>query len=211
MLLLVFITDFAKISLATDHVRPSRKPETWNIGPLIAVSVVLGLMMVAEALLVLWSGWSRCGLAASDNALYTFSFLTLLYFAAFSIVSARERRWFWATMPSKAVVAAVLAETLVGTGLTRVGLPGLMPLPWPQTLAIFAGAMVSCLVINDTVKVAMIKWRVPNAVARKTVDLTPQIAKRAYELYEQRDRQDGRAVQDWGQAEREIRKNESHQ
>jgi hypothetical protein len=44
------------------------------------------------------------------------------------------------------------------------------------------------------VKVAMIKWRVPNAVAGKTVDLTPQIAKRAYELYEQRDRQDGRAV-----------------
>ena len=38
MLLLVFITDFAKISLATDHVRSSRKPETWNIGPLIMVS-----------------------------------------------------------------------------------------------------------------------------------------------------------------------------
>ncbi len=157
MLLLVFITDFAKISLATDHVRPSRKPETWNIGPLITVSVVLGALMVAEALLVLWSGWSRCGLATSDHALYTFCFLTLLYFAAFSIVSARERRWFWATMPSKAVVAAVMAETLVGTILTRVGLPDLMPLPWRQTLAIFAYAMVSCLVVNDAVKVVMIK------------------------------------------------------
>jgi H+-transporting ATPase len=54
MLLLVFITDFAKISLATDRVRASRKPETWNIGPLITVSVVLGALMVAEALLVLW-------------------------------------------------------------------------------------------------------------------------------------------------------------
>ena len=32
MLLLIFMTDFAKIALATDHVRPSRKPETWNIG-----------------------------------------------------------------------------------------------------------------------------------------------------------------------------------
>jgi len=115
MLLLVFMTDFAKISLATDRVRPSRKPETWNIGPLIMVSVVLGVLMVAEALLVLWIGWSRLGLATDSNALYTFSFLTLLYFAAFSIVSARERRWFWATMPSKPVVAAVMAETLVGT------------------------------------------------------------------------------------------------
>jgi hypothetical protein len=30
MLLLVFITDFAKISLATDHVRPPKTPETWK-------------------------------------------------------------------------------------------------------------------------------------------------------------------------------------
>jgi hypothetical protein len=69
--------------------------------------------------------------------------------------------------------------------------------------------MVACLVVNDAVKVAMIKWRVPNAVANKPAELTPQIAKRAYELYEQRGRQDGRAVEDWGRAEREIRKGES--
>jgi hypothetical protein len=40
-------------------------------------------------------------------------------------------------------------------------------------------------------------------------DLTPRITRRAYELYEQRGRQDGRAVQDWNQAEREIRENEA--
>lgn len=91
-------------------------------------------------------------------ALYTFSFLTLLYFAAFSIVSARERRWFWTAMPSKAVAIAAVAEVLAGTILTHVGIPGLMPLPWSQTLMIFAYAMVSCLVVNDAVKVAMIKW-----------------------------------------------------
>jgi plasma-membrane proton-efflux P-type ATPase len=166
MLLLVFITDFAKISLATDRVRPSKKPETWNIGYLITVSMVLGVLMVVEALLVLWIGWSRGGLAMSDNALYTFSFLTLLYFAAFSIVSARERCWFWATMPSKAVVAAVMAETLIGTVLTFVGLPGLRSLPWWQMLAILAYAMVSCLIVNDAVKVAMIKWRVLSDASR---------------------------------------------
>jgi hypothetical protein len=99
-------------------------------------------------------------LATNDNALHTFSFLTLLYFAAFSIVSARERRWFWATMPSQAVAAAVMAEMLVGTLLTFVGLPGLMPLPWWQTLAVFVYALVVCLGINDALKVAMIKWRV---------------------------------------------------
>jgi H+-transporting ATPase len=37
-------------------------------------------------------------------------------------------------------------------------------------------------------------------------DLTPQIAKRAYELYEERTRKVGRADQDWTRAEREIQK-----
>jgi plasma-membrane proton-efflux P-type ATPase len=165
MLLLVFMTDFAKIALATDHVRPSKKPETWNIGGFITVSVVLGVAMLAEALFLLWIGWSRFGLATNNNALYTFSFLTLLYLAVFSIVSARERRSFWATMPSKTLVAAIVADALTGTVLTFVGLPGLMPLPWWQTLTVFGYAMVSCLVVNDAVKVAMIKWRVPTAVA----------------------------------------------
>jgi hypothetical protein len=145
------------------------------------VSVVLGIAMVAEALFLLYIGWSRFGLATNDNALYTFSFLTLLYLAVFSIVSARERRWFWSTMPSKTLVAALALEALVGTGLTLVGLPGLIPLPWWQTFTILAYALVSCLVVNDAVKVAMIRWRVPMAVAEKPLDRTPQIAKRAYE------------------------------
>jgi plasma-membrane proton-efflux P-type ATPase len=165
MLLLTFLTDFAKITLATDHVRSSKKPETWNIGGFITVSVVLGVAMVAEALLFLRIGWSHFGLATNNSALYTFSFLMLLYFAVFSVVSARERRAFWSTMPSKALVAALMADALTGTILTRVGLPELIPLPWAQTLAIFAYAVVSCLVVNDALKVMMIKWRVPTAIA----------------------------------------------
>ena len=179
MLLLVFMTDFAKIALATDHVRPSNKPETWNIGGFVMVSIVLGVAMVAESLLLLWLGWSWFGLETNNNALYTFSFLMLLYFAVFSVVSARERRWFWATMPSKTLMVALLTDALAGTVLTFVGLPDLRPLPWWQTLTIFAYALVSCLVVNDAVKVAMIKWRVLKAVAKKPVDLTPEIAKRA--------------------------------
>ncbi len=46
----------------------------------------------------------------------------------------------------------------------------------------------------------------PEAKAEPPADLTPQIAKRAYELYEQRARKDGAAVQDWEKAEREIQK-----
>jgi hypothetical protein len=146
-------------------VQPSKKPETWKIGGFILVSVVLGLAMVAEALLCLWFGWTRFGLATHDSTLYTFSFLLLLYLAVFSVVSARERRAFWSTMPSKTLTAALAADALIGTALTRVGLPGLTGLPWLRTMAIFGYAAVSCLVVNDMLKVVMIRWRVPAAVA----------------------------------------------
>lgn len=166
MLLLVFMTDFAKIALATDQVRPSRRPETWNIGGFVAVSVVLGVAMVAEALLALYFCWSRFGLSTNDGALYTFSFLTLLYLAVFSIVSARERRRFWATMPSKTLMAALAADALLGTILALAGIPGLPPLPLWQMLAIFAYAMVSCLVVNDTIKISLIRRCVAVEVRR---------------------------------------------
>jgi len=165
MLLLVFLTDFAKISLATDHVRPSKRPETWNIGGFVTVSVVLGVAMVAETLLLLWIGWSRFGLNTDSDALHTFSFLMLLYFGVFSVVSARERRWFWATLPSKTFRSAIGADAIIGTALTLIGLPGLRPLPWWQTLTIFVYAMAACLLLNDSLKVMMLKWRVPAAAA----------------------------------------------
>ncbi|MBV6448699.1 MAG: Potassium-transporting ATPase ATP-binding subunit [Nitrosomonas sp.] len=158
MLLLVFLMDFAKIALATDDVRPSRQPETWNIGGSITLAVVLGIAMVIESLLLLWFGWMHLGLADNDSALHTFSFLTLFYFAVFSIVSARERHFFWATIPSTTLLIALISVTLIGTALTFLQLPGLEALPWQQTLAIFAYAMASCLAVNDVIKVALIKW-----------------------------------------------------
>jgi F-type H+-transporting ATPase subunit b len=48
----------------------------------------------------------------------------------------------------------------------------------------------------------------PEAKPETSADLTPQIAKRAYELYEQRGRKSDSATQDWSQAEREIQKAE---
>ena len=89
-----------------------------------------------------------------------------------------SRHSFWSTMPSKTLLAALTADALIGTFLTFVSIQGLAPLPWWQRLIIFAYAMVACLMVNDTIKVALIKWRIPSAVARTRVNMTPQIAKR---------------------------------
>ena len=49
----------------------------------------------------------------------------------------------------------------------------------------------------------------PDVKAETPSDLTPQISKRAYELYEKRGRQGDQAGQDWDQAKREIGKDET--
>jgi len=44
----------------------------------------------------------------------------------------------------------------------------------------------------------------PETSAVTTIDLTPQIAARAFEIYERQGHQDGQSVQNWDEAEREI-------
>jgi hypothetical protein len=44
-----------------------------------------------------------------------------------------------------------------GTTPTRADLPGFMTLPWLQILMIFGAVRVSCLVVNDAVKILMVK------------------------------------------------------
>jgi hypothetical protein len=46
-------------------------------------------------------------------------------------------------------------------------------------------------------------------LAKKQVDLGPQIANRVYEIYEERGHHDGQADQDWLEAEIETRKDEA--
>jgi plasma-membrane proton-efflux P-type ATPase len=152
MVLLVFMTDFVKIALSTDNVRPSQKPETWNIIPLVRVGAILGALMLIEALGILAFDWNRFGLASNSGAMQTFTFQTLLFFAIFSIISIRERRAFWASRPSRILALALLADALVGISIGHFGLAELRPLPISQTATIFTYALICSLGINDQVK-----------------------------------------------------------
>ena len=127
MLLLTFMTDFAKIALATDHVRSSRKPETWNIGGFIMVSVVLGVAMVAEALLALVV--RLVALRIGDQRQRPLH----LQLPAAALLR-RLLRGVRARAPlvlgddaQQSLMAALTVDALIGTILTRVGLPGLLP------------------------------------------------------------------------------------
>ena len=166
MILLVFMTDFAKIALSTDRVRSSQRPETWNIGPLVTVAVALGTFMLVEALGLLAFAWHRFGLADDSGRLQTFTFQTLLFFALFSLLSIRERRAFWRSTPSLALVMALCADALIGVLVGLYGLADLRPLPFGVTLTIIGAAAVCSLGINELVKLAAMTWVRPASGSR---------------------------------------------
>ena len=169
MVLLVFMTDFVKITLATDNVRPSQMPETWNIGPLVRVAAVIGVLMLLEALGLLAFAWHRYDLGHNTGQLQTFTFQTLLFFAIFSIVSVRERHAFWSSWPSRSLAIALVADTGVGVLIGQLGLSELRPLPIAQTALAFAYAFVFGLCVNDMVKTFLIRrfMRRPSVTTRR--------------------------------------------
>jgi magnesium-transporting ATPase (P-type) len=156
MVLLVFMTDFVKIALSTDRVRPSQTPETWNLGPLVKIAVILGLFMLAEALGLLAIGWHLFRLGQANGRLQTFTFLTLLFFALFSIVSIRERRAFWASRPSWVLTIALTADACVGAVIGGLGLAELRPLLLGQMAFIIGYSFIFSLLVNDFVKSILI-------------------------------------------------------
>jgi hypothetical protein len=156
MVLLIFMTDFVKITLATDRVRPSQAPETWNIAPLVRLAVILGVLMLAESLGLLLIGWHWFGLRHDDGRLPTFAFLTLLFFALFSLLSIRERRNFWSSRLSGVLAAALAADAGVGVLIGLFGLGELAPLTLAQVAFVLIYALVWSLLVNDFVKIALL-------------------------------------------------------
>jgi len=161
MLIMIFMTDFVKISLSTDNVRWSEKPSIWDIKGLVRVAIVLGLIMVIEAFGLLSFGLHYFNLAQTKGALETFSFEILLFFAIFSILAVREKGHFWNSAPSKTLFAIILVDMCFGIVLSTFGLLGLKAIPLNITLMVIGYAFIFSLVINDFVKYILLKkWHI---------------------------------------------------
>ena len=164
MLVLTFMTDFVKITLATDRVRPSQIPDTWKIRSITFVALALGLCMMFEALGLLWIGVRFTGVSLQSHEVHTFSFLILLFMALFSILCIRERGPFWKSRPSTTLAVALFLDGAIGL---LVGWRGVGDLPALRISAIgvaLAGAVILSLGLNDLLKLFFYRV-IPNAAS----------------------------------------------
>jgi len=108
----------------------------------------------------------------------------------------RQRGPFWSIRPARVLWVVVLGTQLVATLIAVYGL-FMTPLGWG--LGSFRLGLCSGVVlVNDRVKLLTYRVFDPTAaplLAKQPVEVTPQIAKRAYELYERQGRRAGHAVQ----------------
>jgi H+-transporting ATPase len=228
LMIIVMVTgDFLAMSLTTDHVRPSRTPNTWRIGRLMMAGVILGLCLLAFCIGVLAVG--KYGLNLGIDALQTLAFIALVFGGQATIYAIRERQHLWGTRPSQMLALSSIADVVIGSSLAVSGI-AMTRLP-VSFVALTLVAAVAFSFVLDLVKVPVFAHLLagphgtdsssPKSIiidsprqqpksateerAKTAAELAPRIAMRAYELYERGGHKDGAALQNWEAAELEIR------
>jgi H+-transporting ATPase len=208
IVMLALLNDGAILSIAYDNVHYKDQPEAWNMRMVLGVSTVLGLIGVVSAFGLFYLGERVFHL---DRAhIQTLMYLKLSVAGHLTIFLTRTRGPFWSIRPARILWIAVLGTQIVATLIAVYGL-FMTPLGWGWALFVWSYALAWFL-LNDRVKLLAYRIFDPAKAplpAKKPIDLRPQIAAQAYELFQQRVHGVSQADQDWLEAEREIRKAES--
>ena len=128
-----------------------------------------------------------------------------------TIFLTRTRGPFWSIRPARILWIAVLGTQTVATLIAVYGL-FMTPLGWKWAGFVW-GYAIAWALVNDRVKLLAYRifdpTKAPLLAKKGPVDLTPQIASRAYELYQERVRGESQQDQDWLEAEREVRSDQT--
>ena len=231
IVMIAVLNDGAILSIAYDNVHYRNQPEAWNMRLVLGISTVLGVIGVVAAFGLFYLG--EVVFKLDRAVIQTLMYLKLSVAGHLTIFLTRTRGPFWSIRPSRILWGAVLGTQIVATLIAVFGL-FMEPLPWKWAVFVW-GYALSWALVNDRVKLVAYwildrtkahtkpeaePQRAPDAKAEAKPqaetepkpaakvatpsNLTPQIATRAYELSEQGGRRDA-AVQNWLQAEREIR------
>ncbi len=157
MILFLFVTDFVTLSLSTDTVSFSRRPDTWDVRGLVRAGALLGVAVVVESLLFLYAGTALFGLQASPDRLQTFVFAYLVFLGVLGVLILRERGHFWESRPSRTLGLFVAVDVVVVSLLATLGVPELSPISGVAVLFALLYAAVTTFVVNDPVKVALLR------------------------------------------------------
>jgi H+-transporting ATPase len=208
IVMLALLNDGAILSIAYDNVHYKDKPEAWNMHLVLGISTVLGVIGVVAAFGLFYLGERVFHIDRTH--IQTLMYLKLSVAGHLTIFLTRTRGPFWSIRPARILWLAVLGTQAVATLIAVYGV-FMAPIGWGWALFVW-GYALAWFLVNDRVKLVAYRIFDPTKaplLLKKPLDLRPQIATRAYELYKQRGRGAGHADQDWLEAERETRQEEA--
>lgn len=153
MILILFLTDFVKIAIATDNVEGSPKPNSWNISSYVKNGIILGILILIELSFLLYLGFQYFNFASENEILQSFTFGAILYADIFSFLNVREKRYFWKSHPSKVLLYGLFLDFVIGTLILIIGIPGLKALPINLVILEILFILLTMLGINEWIKV----------------------------------------------------------
>ena len=120
MSLLVFANDFVTMSLATDNVKHTSNPNKWNVKNITLASLVPGMLLVVEGMIVILIGMNYFHL--EWEKLRTLVMLNLIFNSQFRVLIVRERRHFWSSLPGRDLL---ILNVVTITGFALIGIYGI--------------------------------------------------------------------------------------
>ena len=148
MVILMIAGDFLAMSLTTDNVRASPKPNAWRIGTLTMAGIVMGVCLLTFCSAILAVG--RFAMHLPIQALQTLAFVILVFGSQAVIYAIRDRRRLWGSRPSRWLLISSVADILIASSLAVSGF-AMTPLPVSLVAATLAAAAVFALML-DVVK-----------------------------------------------------------
>ena len=156
MIILLFLSDYVTLSLSTDQVSFSQKPENANLKKTIIIGVILGIFIVLEGLIILFIGQHFFNIFDDLYRVHTYTFTFLVYSGYFTILIVREKGHFWHSKPSKFLSIILVINSILVYFLISVGLLDLHPISIIEILIIITFCFIFTLIINDLIKYMLV-------------------------------------------------------
>lgn len=153
MVIIMITGDFLGMSVTADNVRPSAKPNQWQIGKLVSACSVLGICFLGFCTGVLFMGRYQLGL--DIGALQTLSATALMFGGEATLYAIRERQHLWKSRPCIWLIVSSIGDILIISALATRGI-ATRPLP----IAVVASTLLAAVLfafLLDLIKVPVFR------------------------------------------------------
>jgi H+-transporting ATPase len=155
IVLLAILNDGAVLTIAYDRVKPSPRPERWNLHEVLSIATVLGLGGVIQSFTLVWIAIGPLGISHSE--VQTLMYLKLSVAGHLTLFVVRTRGRLWSEPhPARILLIAVIGTQILATAIAATGLL-MRPLRW-DLVALAWGYALIWMLFFDQLKLVAYRW-----------------------------------------------------